>query len=45
VCLSLPAVIGRGGVHFTLVPDLNAAEQDAFRRSAAVVRRTIAAMG
>jgi L-lactate dehydrogenase len=45
VCLSLPAVIGRGGVHFTLVPDLNAAEQEAFRRSAAVVRRTIAAMG
>jgi L-lactate dehydrogenase len=45
VCLSLPAVIGRGGVHFTLVPDLNAAEQESFRRSAAVVRRTIAAMG
>jgi len=45
VCLSIPAVIGRGGVHFTLVPDLSAAEQDAFRRSAAVVRRTIEATG
>lgn len=42
-CLSLPAVIGRGGVHFTLSPDLSAAEQEAFRRSAAVVRKAIEA--
>jgi L-lactate dehydrogenase len=41
VCLSLPVVIGRRGVHFTLSPDLSAEEQEAFRRSAAIVRKTI----
>jgi L-lactate dehydrogenase len=45
VCLSIPAVIGQGGVRFTLSPDLDAAEQKAFRRCATVVRTTIAAMG
>jgi len=45
VCLSIPAVIGRGGVRFTLSPDLSAGERDAFRRSAAVVRRTLEVMG
>jgi L-lactate dehydrogenase len=45
VCLSLPAVIGRGGVHFTLAPDLSEAEQEAFRHSAAVVRKAIEAIG
>lgn len=45
VCLSLPAVIGRGGVHFTLAPDLSADEQVAFRRSAVAVRTAIDAIG
>jgi L-lactate dehydrogenase len=45
VCLSLPAVVGRGGVHFTLSPDLSTDEQEAFRRSASVVRKTIEAIG
>lgn len=44
VCLSLPAVIGRGGVHRVLNPDLDDPEQDAFRRSAEAVRRTLASM-
>lgn len=41
VCLSLPAVIGRGGVERILHPRLNKAEADAFRASAAAVRRQI----
>jgi L-lactate dehydrogenase len=45
VCLSVPAVVGRGGVRFTLRPDLDPREQEAFRQSAAVVRATIEAMG
>ncbi len=45
MCLSLPAVIGRGGVHFTLSPDLSAEEQEAFRRSASIVRKAIEAIG
>lgn len=43
VCLSLPAVIGRGGVERILHPRLNEAEADAFRASAAAVRRQIEA--
>lgn len=45
VCLSLPAVIGRGGVHLILNPDLDDQERDAFLRSAEAVRRTLAGMG
>lgn len=42
VCLSLPAVIGRGGVERILKPQLNAAEAKAFRASAQAVRQVIA---
>jgi L-lactate dehydrogenase len=45
VCLSLPAVIGREGVHLVLNPDLDAQEQEAFRRCAEAVRNTLARMG
>ncbi|CAN5300622.1 lactate/malate dehydrogenase family protein [soil metagenome] len=38
VCLSLPVVVGRGGVKRILHPELTAAEADQFRRSAEVVR-------
>ena len=41
VCLSLPAVIGRGGVERILHPRLNEAETEAFRASAVAVRRQI----
>jgi L-lactate dehydrogenase len=41
VCLSLPAVIGRGGIDRILHPRLNEAEAQAFRASAAAVRRQI----
>ncbi len=41
VCLSLPAVIGRGGVTRVLKPVLTEQEQAAFIRSAEAVRRTI----
>ena len=43
VCLSVPAVIGRGGVHRVLKVELTAAERAAFRRSAAAVKQTLAA--
>lgn len=42
VCLSLPAVIGRGGVERILHPRLNETEAQAFRASAAAVQRQIA---
>jgi L-lactate dehydrogenase len=41
VCLSLPAVIGRGGVERILHPRLNEAEANAFHASAAAVQRQI----
>jgi len=41
VCLSLPAVVGRGGVERILHPRLNEDESRAFRDSAAAVRRQI----
>ena len=41
VCLSIPAVIGRGGVCFTMSPSLSESEQAKFRNSAAVVRSVI----
>jgi len=43
VCLSLPAVIGRGGVERILHPRLNEFEADAFRTSADAVQRQIVA--
>jgi len=42
VCLSLPAVIGRGGVERILHPRLNESEAAAFRASAAAVRQQMA---
>jgi L-lactate dehydrogenase len=41
VCLSLPAVIGRGGVLQTLKVELTEEEKQAFRRSATVVKKTL----
>lgn len=41
VCLSLPAVVGRGGVERILHPRLNEAETQAFHASAKAVRRQI----
>ncbi len=41
VCLSLPAVIGRGGVRRPLYPALNEGEAQAFQRCAEVVRGAI----
>jgi len=43
VCLSLPAVVGRGGIERILQPRLNEAEAAAFRASAAAVKNQIAA--
>jgi L-lactate dehydrogenase len=45
VCLSLPAVIGRGGVRLVLRPDLDEKEQAAFRRCAEAIRGTLQIMG
>ena len=45
VCLSVPAVVGRSGVRRTFKVELTAAERAAFRRSAAAVKRTVAAIG
>ncbi len=41
VCLSLPCIIGRRGVMKVLEPDLDDAEAEALRQSAAVVRRVL----
>jgi L-lactate dehydrogenase len=41
VCLSLPAVVGRGGVERILHPRLNEEESHAFQRSARAVRQQI----
>ncbi len=43
VCLSLPAVVGRGGVEQILHPRLNEVEAEAFRASAVAVRQQIEA--
>ncbi len=45
VCLSVPAVVGRGGVGRRMKVELTAAERAAFRRSAAAVRAQLAAAG
>jgi L-lactate dehydrogenase len=45
VCLSLPSVIGRGGVEEVLTLALSSEEQEALRRSADVVREAIGAIG
>lgn len=44
VCLSVPCVIGRGGVERTLAIDLDEQEADAFRRSARVLKEAIASV-
>ena len=41
ICLSLPAVLGRRGIERIMHPKLNDGEQQAFLRSARVVRDTI----
>jgi L-lactate dehydrogenase len=41
VCLSLPAVIGRGGIERILHPKLNEVEERSFRASAEAVRQQI----
>jgi L-lactate dehydrogenase len=43
VCLSLPAVVGRGGIERILHPRLNEVEAQAFRASAAIVQQQIEA--
>lgn len=44
VYLSLPCILGAGGVERILVPDLSAAEQSALRRSADVIRQAMATL-
>jgi L-lactate dehydrogenase len=41
VCLSLPVVVGAGGVEQVLHPPLDESEQEAFQRSAVAVRKVI----
>lgn len=45
VCLSLPCVVGRGGIRRVLSVDLDAEEAGRFRRSAAVVRTVLDQVG
>jgi L-lactate dehydrogenase len=44
VCLSLPTIVGAGGVEKVLRVGLSAAEATALRRSAAVLHETIASL-
>lgn len=41
LCLSVPAIVGAGGVLRTLNPPLSAAEGDSFRASAAEIRKVL----
>ncbi len=41
VCLSVPAIVGRSGIEFALRLELDRAEEEQFRRSAAIVRDAI----
>jgi L-lactate dehydrogenase len=41
VTLSLPSVIGRGGVHRVLEPDMSAAEQQGLQRSAEAIKAAL----
>ena len=45
VCLSVPCVLGQGGICKTFEPNLSPEEEDAFRKSAQVVRQTIDLIG
>ena len=45
VCLSVPVVVGRGGVHRILRPDFTEGERELFHASAAAVRRAMRAAG
>ena len=45
VCLSLPVVVGKGGVERVLHPDLNAVEAEQFRAAARAVREVIESLG
>jgi L-lactate dehydrogenase len=42
IALSLPRIVGRGGVVRTLLPHLDASEKDALRRSAATIEAALA---
>lgn len=44
VYLSLPCILGAGGVERILLPDLSVAEQSALRRSADVIRQAMATL-
>lgn len=41
VCLSLPVVVGRNGIHRYLSPSLNEKEKEEFRKAAVAVRKVI----
>jgi L-lactate dehydrogenase len=45
VCLSLPTIVGRGGIERVLRLDLSQDEADALRRSADVLRATLTLLG
>ena len=45
VCLSLPCVVGRGGVLRVMSVDLDEGESEQFRRSASVVRGVLDRLG
>lgn len=45
VCVSVPVVVGRGGIQKVLKVDLNASEVEQLRASAGVVRQAIASCG
>ena len=45
VCLSLPCVVGRGGIHRVLSVDLDDDEAERFRHSAAVIRGVLDRVG
>jgi L-lactate dehydrogenase len=44
VCLSIPAVVGRNGVHRVIELDLDEAEQEHFRKSAETLKTFIRAV-
>jgi L-lactate dehydrogenase len=44
VCLSVPSIIGRAGVLRTLPVDLDAEEEELFKRSAAVLKKAMASV-
>lgn len=41
VCLSLPCVVGRNGIHDHILPDLSSEEQEALQMSASALKRRV----